>query len=71
MKLGKDYIPSGLLADTAIQCRHPETGETGSFLYVGSMDSPVSPCLPDLYALHQWCMANGWRSIGPRYIFEP
>jgi hypothetical protein len=75
MKLGTEYKPRGLLASVAVQCADPKTGKVGSFLFTGEShkneSAVISPILPDTYALHQWCMANGWRSIADRYIYEP
>lgn len=75
MKLGKDYKPRGLLASVAIQCTEPESGKTGSFLFIGDShkgkDAAVSPVFADTMALHKWCSENGWRSIAGRYIYEP
>lgn len=75
MTLGKDYKPRGLLASVAVQCEDPASGKTGSFLFIGEShkgkDAIVSPVMTDTYELHKWCMANGWRSIAGRYIYEP
>ena len=76
MTLGKDYIPRGLLADVAVQCTYPDSGgKIGSFLFLGndrkSINNAVSPLFENTYDMHKWCMANGWRSISTRYIYEP
>jgi hypothetical protein len=75
MKLGQDYTPQGLLANIAIQCTDPRSGQIGTFLFLGEShkdkDSIISPLCADSWALHRWCKDNGWRSIGNRYIYEP
>jgi hypothetical protein len=66
--------PHGLIAYAAIQCTHPETGETGDWLYTGSshreQDSAVSPVFPDLIGLFNWARENHWVSYGPGFVYE-
>jgi hypothetical protein len=73
--LNNTQLPNGLIARVAIQCEHPVTHQTGSFLFSGdthrNADSVHSPCLPDLYELHQWCLGNYWVSVGSGYVYTP
>ena len=66
MKLGIDYTPKGLLADYCISCRHPETGQEGSWLFLGDSHktgAQISPFFPDSGQFNRWASANGWRHI--------
>jgi hypothetical protein len=67
--------PRGLIARVAIQCKHPETHDVGTFIFSGESHkadgAAKSPCLPSVYDLAQWCKANGWNGYGPDYIYEP
>lgn len=69
----------GMQARAAIQCVCPDTGEEGSFFFVGETHrdpgSRVTEVYPDLYALFR---ANldvplGWRDTGASriYVYEP
>lgn len=49
-------------ARLAIQCK-ASTGETGTFLFVPCSDlEPISPVLPGLVPLLDWCREHGWYS---------
>ena len=70
--------PNGLLASIAMQCIHPDTNETGDWLFSGeshkNKGSGVTPVFPDFVALLDYCQANGWTQIGHgcamRYIYH-
>ncbi len=69
---------NGLLASLAIQCVHPDTGETGCWLFGGESHrnpgSAKTPVFKDLADLFQWLAPNGWNAIGhglqQRYIYH-
>jgi hypothetical protein len=66
MKLGIDYTPKGLLADYCVSCTHPETGKTGSWLFIGDSHKTgeqISPFFPDSLQFFQWARDNQWRHI--------
>lgn len=65
---------SGTIARVAIQCRHPVTGETGTFLFVGDSHrdktAPVSPVKSSVLELYQWARVNNWQQVGAHYQFN-
>ena len=65
------YIPQGLIAQTAVQCVHPESGLTGSWLFGGGnhkeKGAAVSPLFADCFDLFTWANANGWQSVPGTY----
>jgi len=66
MTLGIDYIPNGLLADYCISCSHPETGEVGSWLFLGenhATGKQISPFFPSSLPFFKWAQKNKWRHI--------
>lgn len=68
-------LTNGLIGRMAIQCMHPESGQTGTFLYAGdshrNADNVLSPCCADIIALHSWARANGWIPYADAYVYEP
>lgn len=78
------HIPqAGDRATVAIQCTCADSGETGSFLYIGRhYDNPgvsgrrCSPVYPSLIELFQAVKADGWKeetagNSGNGYTFRP
>jgi hypothetical protein len=63
------YLPKGTVARVAIQCKCPDSGETGSFIFTGESykisGSRVSPVFPSLLDLYEWNKTNGWISGPP------
>lgn len=69
------YIPHGTLATRTIQCTHPDTGETGDWLFIcgdhRAKERSVSPCFSELFDLYRWAKENNWEELGQgrfRYI---
>ncbi len=64
------------IAQVAIQCDHPETGKTGTWLFTGESHripgTSVSPVFPDCYTLFkEFCQPNGWiNTHGGSYMKE-
>lgn len=58
------YLPRGLVARLAVQCTHPESGLTGSWLFGGDswreLGAAATPLFADCYDLFRWLKVNGW-----------
>lgn len=56
-----------MTAKYTVQCTHPDTGETGCWLFAGESHrqpgSALCPVMPDLLALFRWMHQNGWRTL--------
>lgn len=64
MKLGTN-------ARLALQGLHPVSGVKGTFLFFGEShrlpEAAVSPALDGIAEMHQWAIANGWKSVREGY----
>lgn len=61
------------IAKIALQCIHPISGDTGTFLYKNGSshrdpEAALSECFTDLAELHAWAIADGWRSERATYV---
>lgn len=65
--LGISYIPTGLLARSTTQCIDPDSGECGSWLFVGGdhrkPGARISPVFSDLLPFFKWADENGWDHV--------
>ena len=64
----------GTICRVALQCRCPDTGERGSFLYAGEVKdkgSRVSPVFSGAIDLFDWVHSGKWESMpGCVYIYQ-
>ena len=58
------FDTSQTAAHYTIQCDHPETKETGCWIFKGSSHrkpgTSLSPVFKDCVALYRWMRENGW-----------
>jgi hypothetical protein len=70
---GRGEVNTGTLADCAIQCIHPETGETGCWLFTAgnhrAKGTTVSPVFDDVVDLFLCAKLNQWEEIAGRYRY--
>jgi len=64
----------GTIAQVAIQCVSPDTGETGTFLFIGeshrNINSTVSPVMGGVVELYEWAKRHKWVINRDHYIKE-
>lgn len=60
--------PVGTRARYTMQCIHPESGQTGDWLFTGDdhhvPGTSLSPLFPDILRFHQWKEQAGWTHAG-------